>query len=273
MGFDFDYRALDMVLAAGEVRPFQALQFIGLASATSAVQIAPNGKAGSFGPFSLKQTFESPDGAPLGTVLIKNNTGVPVTVTVITSNKRMVFSPSSSAQSVTIDGTSVTVPVSLASGAVGPAAHGAAVSGNPVEIGAEARSSERAAVTAGQVARIVSDLLGRLITVPYADPSLWLSGVSGAAAGAGGTAQIIAAQAATFRIYVTDLVIDNTNATATQWQLMDGAAVVASGEISANGQVVVNFNTPLRLTAATALSIKQTAAAALVATASGFKGT
>jgi hypothetical protein len=57
----------------------------------------------------------------------------------------------------------------------GQAAHDAAVSGNPVLIGGEARSTDGTAIGAsGRVVRFLLSLLGKLVNLPYALPgSSW----------------------------------------------------------------------------------------------------
>lgn len=155
----------------------------------------------------------------------------------------------------------------------GMAAHDAAVSGNPLLQGAEARTAERAAVSAqGDAVRLVADLVGKLVVSPYAVSDDLVSGHSAACAGAGDDAEIIAAQAAGVRTTLLSLTINNTNATATEFELLDGATVRASGQVGANGFAHLTFPGGLRGTAATAWNIKQTQAGAIKATATGYKG-
>ncbi len=47
----------------------------------------------------------------------------------------------------------------------GEAAHAATTTGNPVMIGTEARTTDRTAVTSGQVSRPITDSLGKLVTI------------------------------------------------------------------------------------------------------------
>lgn len=155
----------------------------------------------------------------------------------------------------------------------GMAAHDAAVSGNPLLLGAEARSSERAAVAQGDAVRLAADLAGKLVTSPYALSDDLVDGMSAACAGVAGTADIIAAAAAGKRHTLTSLSINNTNATATEWELIDGDGTVRwSGQVAANGHAHVNWPSGLNGTVAGKWSIKQTQAGAIKASAAGYTG-
>src|SRR4029077_5051454 len=62
--------------------------------------------------------------------------------------------------------TVTSLPVSL----VGDVAHDSPDSGNPNKMGARARSSEITAVANNDRSDLITDLVGKLITLPYANP-------------------------------------------------------------------------------------------------------
>lgn len=271
MKTDFDYRSLTLTLAAGESRKFDALRFLALSSATAALQIAPRGKAGSFGPFLLYQCFENPESEAIGPVDIKNGQGVSVTFTVVTSNKRIRFADSGASQSVSVDAVSVTIPVSLASGAVGPAAHDAIATGNPVQVAGVAVTAERAAVAAGDVDQVATDTHGRPINLPFSNVAGRLS--ASVAIAAVGAVDLIAAQAAGVRVHLVDMLVSNEAATVNTLIVLDGAAELFRVTVPPNDSKPITFQIPVHTTAATALRINVTAATAMRVFASAYKGT
>jgi hypothetical protein len=104
----------------------------------------------------------------------------------------------------------------------GTVAHDAADSGNPVKLGTRARSSDVGAVTENDRADLLSTLLGKLLTQPYALPTNLTKG-SANSTGTGDTS-VIAAPGAGLRLYITSLVITNAHATVgTKVQLKSGA--------------------------------------------------
>lgn len=256
-------------LVDGDVRQFDGLQWIYVSAITGALDVSFDGS--NFAPIQLKRGYRAPDAEPIGRVYVRNSSGATVTVTILTGNGEVIDNNAGSAttgvQDVNIAGNALaSFPVA------GVQAQGVAPTANPFMSAAEARATERGAVADGQIARLVCDLVGKLIVLPYANPENFESARSSACSGAGGSQAVLAAAGAGVRHYVTDVLIDNNSATASQWQLLDGATVIAQGEVAANGQAVVNFGVPLRGTANTALNVKQTAAGAVVATVSGYKG-
>lgn len=273
MAFDFDYRAVAFTLAAGESRKFDAMRFLALSSASSSIEIAPRGKSGSFGPFTLKQIFEDPDGGDLGPVELRNPTGGAVTFTVVTSNKRIAFSDSSAAQSITIDGVSVTVPVSIAAAVTtaGQAAHDAAIAGAPVHVGGEALAAERAAVTSGDAVRAAYDLHGRALQLPFAHVGDRVG--ASVAIAAVGVVDLVPAQGAGVRFHLTTLVVSNEDAAADNSAIiLDGAAELLRVRVKAGDTVAVTFPVPEHTTANTALRLNVAAATAMRVRARGYKG-
>lgn len=179
----------------------------------------------------------------------------------------------------------VTLPnVTLAAGTntnevVGDAAHDAAVAGNPVLIGVEARSSEGTAVSAaGDVTRLMADLVGKLIVLPYANPENFVSGAITTAMTGTTSTSLIAAPAVGLRNYITQITVSNAHATVgTDIIIQDGSAGTTLYTIPAAavyGGAVVTFPTPLRQpTTATAIYCANvTTGASTKVSASGYKG-
>jgi hypothetical protein len=166
----------------------------------------------------------------------------------------------------------VTMPnVTLAAGTntnevVGDAAHDAAVSGNPVLIGIEARAADGTAVSAsGDVVRLMGSTLGKPINIPYAIPaSTW--NYAAAAGGLVNTTGVSAkaAAGAGVRNYVTRAqVINSHQTTSTEVMIRDGAAgtVLWRGWAqAAGGGVTAVFDPPLRGTANTLIEIAEVTA-------------
>jgi hypothetical protein len=144
--------------------------------------------------------------------------------------------------------------------AIGPAAHDAAISGNPVRLAGRALTSDYTAVAAGDTADLITTLLGKLVTVPYANPAntwTYAAASGGIVNTTGVTAK--AAGAAGVRNYVTHVDVVNGHATVdTDVQIRDGASgtVLWRGFAkAAGGGVSADFNPPLRGTAATLIEI------------------
>lgn len=171
--------------------------------------------------------------------------------------------------------------VSISSGTIVPVAgvvqgvdlDDALVTAKPLTIGAQARATERAAVTALDAVRLMADLVGKLVVSPYALSDDLTDGHTVAAAGAGGTVDLLAAAAAGKRHTLTALSVNNTNATATEWELVDGAGAVRwGGQVAANGVDHVNWPSGLRGTVAGKWMLRQVAAGAIKGNAAGYTG-
>ncbi|MGE0116814.1 MAG: hypothetical protein AB7S71_14840 [Dongiaceae bacterium] len=176
--------------------------------------------------------------------------------------------------SLTIDGT-----VEVAAGPAGAnalqiqgtAAHDAAAGQNPMQIGAEARSSERSAVANADVARLVADLAGKLITRPHCNPENQISGASSTTST--GDTSVIAAQGAGIRIYVTSLSIANSSANNPVIEIKSASTVIWRTIAPAGGGSNVTFDPPLRLAANEALNMASLAASTTVYfSANGYSG-
>lgn len=94
-------------------------------------------------------------------------------------------------------------------------AEGSTASGTTFSIlGADAVTSEKTAVTSGQNGRLVTDLVGKLIVLPYANPENFVSGLTAAMTGTTDTAITgMGAPGAGLRNYLTTLVCGNSHAT------------------------------------------------------------
>ena len=155
----------------------------------------------------------------------------------------------------------------------GNVAHGIADTGNPVKVGGRARSTDPSVVASGDRADLLMDLIGRVVTAPYAIPENFISGVTAAITNTADTA-VIAAQGANVRIYVTHINVLNTSATATLVNIKNGTTTIYTVNAPAtSGQVSLTLPVPLRLTANTALNAAcATTSANVIVSASGYKG-
>jgi len=137
----------------------------------------------------------------------------------------------------------------------GQAAHDAAISGNPVRIGATARNASATSVGNGDQVDLTADLEGKLATSPHAVKEDYLKGKTAAVTGTSDTS-IIAAQGAGVRIYVTSVQIFNSHATVgTVVDLKDGSTSIWNGYAREDGGgCTATFPVPMQLTANTALN-------------------
>lgn len=160
--------------------------------------------------------------------------------------------------------------------ATGSVAHDGADSGNPVKIGARAINAEISAVAANDRTDLLTDLVGKLITLPYANPENSFCGASAADITDTTSTQVIAAHGS-LRRYITSISVSNLHASvATRVDILDGngGTVLWSGAAAASGGgYVVTFPVPLRCSAATRVDAKcgTTGAAVRVAIA-GYNG-
>ena len=156
---------------------------------------------------------------------------------------------------------------------VGNVAHDAAASGNPLQVAGEARSTERAAVASADVSRLITDLAGKLITLPYANPEIFLRGREETTS-AGNSTQLIAAQGASTRIYVTSLLVNNDSATNTSVNLQEGSStILATIPAPTVGGAVISFPVPIKLTENAALGYSvNDAVSTITVTALGYSG-
>lgn len=159
----------------------------------------------------------------------------------------------------------------------GTVATNVAITANPLNLGAQAVSSENPAVTTARQVQLVADLVGKLIVLPYANPENFVSGVTAAMTATTSTS-LIAAPASGLRNYITQCTFSNSHATVgTMMNLQDGSGgttIYSFPAAPAYGGAIVSFPTPLRQpTTATALFVvNATTGSNTFAACSGYKG-
>lgn len=165
-------------------------------------------------------------------------------------------------------------------------AHDAADSGNnPVKVGAKATNAEPAAVSAsGDIANLITDLVGKLIVLPYANPENFVSGAITSAMTGTTSTSLVAAPASGLRNYITQITVSNGSTTVpTDILIQDGSggttlyvipAPAGTGTGTGASGATLTFPTPLRQpTTATALYCANvTTGASTKVSASGYKG-
>lgn len=161
----------------------------------------------------------------------------------------------------------------------GSQAHDAADSNNfPMKVGAKAQSAEVAAVASGDIANLITDLVGKLIVLPYANPENFVSGAITSAMTGTTSTSLVAAPASGLRNYITQVTVSNAHATVgTDIIIQDGSGGTTLYTIPAAavyGGAVITFPTPLRQpTTATAIFCANvTTGASTKVSASGYKG-
>lgn len=157
----------------------------------------------------------------------------------------------------------------------GAVAHDAVDSGNPIKIGARARSSEIAAVSSDDRSDLITDLVGKLIVLPYANPENFEYGVIDTAIVDTTSTAILAAAGVGVRHYVTSVGIYNSHATVSTFvKVLDGTTIMWEGyALAAGGGFNISFPTPLRGTANTAVNIQcVTTGANVKASVTAYKG-
>lgn len=161
---------------------------------------------------------------------------------------------------------------------VGNIAHDGVDAGAPIKIGAKAVSSEPAVVAAADRANLISDLVGKLIVLPYANPENFVSGVISSAMTGTTSTSLIAAPASGLRNYITHIICSNGHATVgTDILIQDGSGGTTLYVIPAAavyGGSSITLPTPLRQpTTATAIFVANvTTGASTKVSASGYKG-
>jgi len=160
----------------------------------------------------------------------------------------------------------------------GTVATNTAITANPLNLGAQAVSSENTAVTTARQVQLVADLVGKLIVLPYANPENFVSGAITSAMTGTTSTSLIAAPASGLRNYITQITVSNSHATVgTDVVIQDGNAGTTLYTIPAAavyGGAVVTFPTPLRQpTTATAIYCANvTTGASTKVSATGYKG-
>lgn len=168
------------------------------------------------------------------------------------------------------------VDVTRVSGTVtvgGVAAHDAAVSGSPARVAGRARTSDYTAVANDDTADMLTDTVGKQVTLPYSIPENMTSGVTSAITGTSATS-VIATPGASIRLYITQVLVTNSHATVgTVVELLDNTTVIYRGYAApAGGGFALTFPTPLRCTANVAFQAQNvTTGSNTYVSASGYK--
>lgn len=156
---------------------------------------------------------------------------------------------------------------------------GATAPTKSIEGGAIAQNAEATAVTNGQLKSIVSDLVGKLIVLPYANPENFLNGeITTAMTGTTSTAVTgMGAQGAGVRNYITSCSFSNSHATVgTMILLQDGSAGTTLWQQAAApafGGGNITFPTPIKTTANTGLFVQNvTTGSNTLLSCTGYKG-
>lgn len=171
------------------------------------------------------------------------------------------------------------VNATVSSGATaGDVAHDAADSGNPVKVGGKAVNAEPAAVANADRANLITDLVGKLITLPYANPENFVSGAITSAMTGTTSTSLIAAPASGLRNYITTIICSNSHASVgTDIVIQDGSGGTTLLTIPAAavyGGAAITLPVPLRQpTTATAIFCANvTTGASTKVSAVGYKG-
>lgn len=216
-------------------------------------------------------TITSTNGSPLqcdnGGKLLVNPGTVTVTATNLSTNIAQ------------IGGTTIVAGGVAGSQSVGgTVATNVAITANPLNLGAQAVSSENAAVTTARQVQLVADLVGKLIVLPYSNPENFVSGVITSAMTGTTSTSLVAAPAAGLRNYITACTFSNAHATVgTDIIIQDGSGGTTIWNVPAAavyGGAHITFPTPLRQpTTATAIYVANaTTGASTKAACSGYKG-
>lgn len=161
--------------------------------------------------------------------------------------------------------TTVTAVTTLSNGQT---AHSSASTGSPVRVGGRVNTAVDTTLVAGDASDVFMTTGGAAVIKPYAVPEVDWQASSGLTPLATTTSTAIkAAGAAGVRNYCTAIQIQNTSGSvAPTVAILDGASVLWAGNlpISMAVPLVIQFPTPLRGTAATALNIQLGSTAASV---------
>ena len=158
----------------------------------------------------------------------------------------------------------------------GGVAHGGAATQLPVLVGGIGVSAEPAAVDTGDAVRLMADLVGKRIVLPYTIPELFTSAVTTDITNTAST-QVLAAGAAGVRNYITSLLVQNSAAAVSTWvNITDGsggASLYTVYAYQAGGGAAITLPVPLRTTANTALHAAcVTTGAYVIVSAAGYRG-
>lgn len=154
---------------------------------------------------------------------------------------------------------------------------GGTIPADAVNVGVQAVTSENAAQTTAKLSQLVSDAVGKLIVLPYANPENFVSGVTAAMTGTT-TTSLLGAPATGLRNYITHIIATNSHATVGTFVIIQdgsGGTTLYEGYAAAvGGGFSITLPTPLRQpTTATALYCAcVTTGSNTIVSASGYKG-
>lgn len=160
----------------------------------------------------------------------------------------------------------------------GQGAHDNAINGRPFRIGGRVSTSNFTAIASGRTSDLVCLPNGVLVTYPYAIPEQTWNYAAASGGIANTTAVTIKAAAASgIRNYLRSLQVINSAAVASEFSVRDGSAgtVLYRGYVPASmtAQQQINFEPPLRGTAATLMEVAMTTTAtATMFNAQGWTG-
>lgn len=148
---------------------------------------------------------------------------------------------------------------------------------SPLNLGAQAVSSENSAATTAREVQLVADLVGKLIVLPYANPENFVSGTTSAMTSTTSTL-LVASPGGSLRNYITSIQCKNSHATVGTFVTVQdgsgGTALMTLAAASVYGGDNVPLPTPLRQpTTATGLYVADvTTGANVICSAQGYKG-
>lgn len=204
-----------------------------------------------------------------------------ITIQGVASMTKLLVTPdaNSAVNVAQIGGTNiVTAGVAGTQAVGGNVATNVAIGTNPVNIGAQAVSAENTAVTATRMAQLVTDLVGKLIVLPYANPENFVNGAITSAMTGTTSTSLLATPGSGLRNYITQITVSCAHATqGTDVVIQDGTAGTTLYTIPAAalyGGAAITFPTPLRQpTANTALfAANVTTGSSTKVSVSGYKG-
>ena len=156
----------------------------------------------------------------------------------------------------------------------GPAGHDSMAYGNPMRVAGVARTSITPVSATANTVDVPCTMYGYPIVKPYSIPEYDWTFACAAAVVNTNDVFLTAAGAAGIRNYLTGLQLQNTNAMATEVVVKDGTTVIWHGYLPASmtTPAVIDFRTPLKGTAATALNFACiTTGASVYVNAQGYK--
>lgn len=258
-----------MMLAEASGNTAAALQIdasghlqIDIAAASTSLTVSDGGGSitvDNNGTFAVQATLQSNSGVDVGDVTINNASG-------------------GSAVNIQDGGNSITVDGTVSATSAGDVAHDSVDSGNPVKVGGKAVSSEPTAVANADRANLITDLVGKLITLPYANPENFVSGAITSSMTGTTSTSLVAAPGSGLRNYITTIIVSNAHATVgTDIAIQDGSGgttLLTVPAAAVYGGAVINLPVPLRQpTTNTALYCANvTTGASTKVSAVGYKG-